>query len=283
MLHPRLRACQPVLGLFAQDDPTISPRKLGAVAPRLGLLDRSDDRWPKLLDALTDLNDSATDGSMYKLFFLGRHGQGYHNVGARRYGAALWDAYWTKFNGDGDLVWGPDPDLTALGKQQARDAHAVWKKELAAGAPIPDKAYSSPLSRAIDTHQIIYSDLASEAPTPLVVENLREFYGKDTCDKRSTRSEIVSAFPEVDIEEGFTEEDELWTEEPESKENVRERAADVVERIFCEADDAQVIAITAHRNILHELLHLVGREGYSYGLATGGILPVVVKATPVAR
>ncbi|KAF7313103.1 hypothetical protein MKEN_00996200 [Mycena kentingensis (nom. inval.)] len=239
------------------------------VPPRFGLLDASEDRWPKFLASLAHLNETATDGSMYKLFFLGRHGQGYHNLAANKYGKTLWDAHWTKLQGDGEIIWGPDPELTPLGEEQARYAHAVWKTELAAGAPLPQRAYCSPLTRALETHQIIYSGLGFLVSTPLVMEDLRECYGEHTCDKRRTRSEIARAFPEILIEDGFTEEDELWTEKREQEHSWRRRAESFMERVFREARDAQVIAITAHRGTVHGLVHVAGREDYAYGLSFG--------------
>ncbi|KAF7325076.1 Phosphoglycerate mutase-like protein [Mycena kentingensis (nom. inval.)] len=275
---------EPVPGFFLQDDPNVSFPDIGAVPPRFGLLDASDARWTTFLARLTQLNESATDGALYKLLFLGRHGQAYHNLAELKYGTIAWDAYWSKLNGDDEFVWGPDAALTNLGNKQARDARAVWKTELAFRAPMPQKAYCSPLTRAIQTHRIVYS---APTPTALVIENLREYYGEHTCDKRRTRSELVADFPEIDIESGFTEEDELWTEVRETEESRRARANDVLERVFRESEsgDAQVIAITAHGGIIEEVVRIVGRKWYTSlkGLPTGGILPIVVKAIPVIK
>ena len=47
------------------------------VPPRFGLKDDSSARWQKLLSHIRQLNATAEDGVLYKLFILGRHGQGY--------------------------------------------------------------------------------------------------------------------------------------------------------------------------------------------------------------
>lgn len=49
-------------------------------------------------------------------------------------------------------------------------------------------------------------------------------YGVHTCDKRRSRTYLQSEFPEFNIEEGFTEDDELY--DP----NVRELSSHVIER-----------------------------------------------------
>ena len=78
----------------------------------------------------------------------------------------------------------------------------------------------------------------AELPPILIVENVREMNGEHTCDKRNTLSYITrtyitrSAPPKFIVEEGFAEEDELWTEEREPTEHVRERVVDVLDRIF---------------------------------------------------
>ncbi|KAF8559457.1 hypothetical protein OG21DRAFT_1480798 [Imleria badia] len=60
-------------------------------------------------------------------------------------------------NGDGDIVWGPDPRLTELGEQQARNAHLAWKEELRFGVLVPGKFYTSPLMRAIQTNKLAFN------------------------------------------------------------------------------------------------------------------------------
>jgi hypothetical protein len=63
-------------------------------------------------------------------------------------------------------------------------------------------------------------------------KNCREENGRHSCDKRKTRSEIRHDFPNLDIEEGFEEEDVLWSPEREIHESLERRAKQVLDRIF---------------------------------------------------
>lgn len=50
------------------------------------------------------MNEEARDGTAIKVFFLGRHGEGWHNVAERSYGTPEWNRYWSKVNGDGNMT-----------------------------------------------------------------------------------------------------------------------------------------------------------------------------------
>ena len=71
-------------------------------------------------------------------------------------------------------------------------------------------------------------------------KNLREEYGEHTCDLRRPRSAIAEEFPPptYGFEDGFTEEDVLWkADERETKEHVRSRARQVLDRIFAQEEE----------------------------------------------
>ncbi|KAJ6483138.1 histidine phosphatase superfamily [Mycena sanguinolenta] len=269
-------------GFFAQDDPLAD----AAVPARFGLLDSSSQRWSTLLSRLRALNAaSGVTGTMYKLIFFGRHGQGYHNVGENKYGTKAWDDYWAMLNGDDELTWGPDPELTALGLAQASVASEMWKAEHRdAQIPRPDSFFCSPLTRAMQTAATTFEGTFNNVCI-LVVENCREEHGEHTCDKRSTRTHIESTFSfnredelHFEFEPGFAETDTIWLPDVrETKLQAAERAKGVLDRIFSENDEALFISITAHSGIINAFLHAMGRARYA--LPTGGVIPVVVKAT----
>ncbi|KIY47419.1 phosphoglycerate mutase-like protein [Fistulina hepatica ATCC 64428] len=240
------------------------------VPPRFGLIDESPDRWPKLLSYIRQLNETAERGCSYKLVVLGRHGQGFHNVAGLKYGTQAWDDYWAKLNGDGEIVWGPDPELTTLGMEQARDVNSLWKQEISEGAlPLPDKAYCSPLTRALSTHMITFDGLMKDGmEPPLILENCREENGVHTCDKRKTRSYLSERFVGYDIEPGFLEEDELWDPNVrETEQHVVERARVVLNTIF-DHPEHTFVSVTAHSGFINGFLSAVGRGFYE--LPTGG-------------
>lgn len=144
-----------------------------------------------------------------------------------------------------------DPLLTDVGEEQAKEAHAAWAAEIPSGALLPEKLYTSPMTRAMHTNDITFEGLyAGSRPTVTIVEvrtylnvpfrrsiehspqNCREHYGKHTCDKRQTRTRIHADFPQLIFEEGFAEEDELWTPVRETEAHIDERARKVLDRVF---------------------------------------------------
>jgi hypothetical protein len=54
---------------------------------------------------------------MIFLLSIGRHGQGWHNLGTEFYGDK-WDEWRTK-TGDDRVTWGPDAELTPKGRMEA--------------------------------------------------------------------------------------------------------------------------------------------------------------------
>ncbi|KAG8973651.1 hypothetical protein FRC05_008587 [Tulasnella sp. 425] len=283
-----------VPGYFVHDEPALDQLALSPPPPRFGLIDSSPGYWTKFKATVKKLNDEAGPSCSYKLVFIGRHGEGYHNVAEAFYGTKAWDDYWSLLNGNGTITWGPDAKLTELGIEQARMAHQRWVTELHSGGgiPLPTKLYSSPLSRAAKTLEITFQNVTHERP--LIMENLREVIGVHTCDKRSTRSEIHRAFPEFNIEKGFREEDLLW--KPDIRETNEERDARV-KRVFdkiLQTDDtcgwllinvasrfadqkALDIGIVAHGGIIQSSLRVIGHQPYP--VMTGGVIPLLIKVT----
>lgn len=56
-----------------------------------GLLDKTEDRWKRLTARIHELNGDSDDLTAYKLIYLARHGEGYHNVAEAKYGKEAWD------------------------------------------------------------------------------------------------------------------------------------------------------------------------------------------------
>lgn len=146
-------------GIFAQDDPSTNDSKFNYLKNDFGLILHGS--WHALNIKLNLLQDEAdrsyrnsngTVQTKYKLLFVARHGQGYHNLAIEIYGQKAWDDYWSKKNGDGNIVWGPDPELTPLGVEQAKKNNIAWKKQISdKQAPVPDLFFVSPFTRATDT------------------------------------------------------------------------------------------------------------------------------------
>ncbi|KII90523.1 hypothetical protein PLICRDRAFT_39086 [Plicaturopsis crispa FD-325 SS-3] len=280
-----------VPGFFAQDDPNADAALIGATPAAFGLLDTSSDRWSTFRSRIENMNTQSPSGTSYKVVFFGRHGEGYHNLGKATHGPEAWDGILSRLEGDGTMTWGPDPQLTPLGVQQAEAARALWITERAAGAPLPDKMFCSPFQRALKTCAVTFGGVVEHGKIVLVLENLRERSGVHTCDRRHPRSRIIASLPtlpisssqsqvEFEIALDVTEEDTYWDPETrETMDQVSARARSVLDRVFGanDAGDTTFVSITAHVDIIEGFLLALGRGRYS--LPTGGVIPVVVKAT----
>ncbi|WVN90699.1 uncharacterized protein L203_105941 [Cryptococcus depauperatus CBS 7841] len=247
-----------------------------------GLKDESPERWHNLKAAIKKLQDEAPKGVYYKVLFLGRHGEGYHNFAKAKYGGKAWGKHWASLYGDGELTWGPDPELTPLGISQAQSVYRCWLQEAKFGAPIKKgemKWYVSPMARAGHTLQVSWGELL--AGVPEICEDWREHYGVNTCDERVTKTEIQKRFPDFIFEEGFAENDELWKpDDRETEEHMQMRAQRAMDKLFGPSGAKETyISITGHHGIFRNLLAVLHHRKYS--LDTGEMLPVVVKATRI--
>ncbi|GAA5913522.1 hypothetical protein JCM8208_000700 [Rhodotorula glutinis] len=244
-----------------------------------GLIDRSPSRWRTFQHAIEQLNRDADVHTAYKVFYLGRHGEGVHNVAERVHGSSEWDRYWSMLNGDGNMTWGPDPLLTPVGVSQAMRNTAAWVKEARAGVPLPQSLYSSPLSRAMSTLEITWSDLLFSRVTPVVKESLREVTGVHTCDKRRTKSYLHKHYPSFEFEVPFSEHDQRWS--PDWRESDRQatfRLQQALNDLFA-TDASTYISITAHGGAISAFLRACGHpNAATLGVSTGSMVPVVVKA-----
>ncbi|QRV96967.1 histidine phosphatase family containing protein [Ceratobasidium sp. AG-Ba] len=279
---------QVVPGYFIQTDNSTDPSKVGPNPPAFGLkANTSATYWSDFKASISKLQREAPKGVRYAVCWFGRHGQGWHNVAESFYGTQAWDDYWSKLNGDGNMTWGPDALLTDLGKQQAQLAHNAWVTELAKKdpVPLPTKLFSSPMSRAASTLNITFSgvlvdvDGKHDIVKPYIMENLREIIGVHTCDERRTKTYLRKTY-DFRIEPGFTENDELWTadhRETDEEANTRLKAA--LDTIFGKllSNHDTFFSITAHSGAIGAALRVLGHRQYS--LPTGGVIPVVIKAT----
>ncbi|KAK6205593.1 phosphoglycerate mutase [Scheffersomyces amazonensis] len=249
--------------------------------------------WDDIITKLNTLNKNIEDKTktQYKLLFLSRHGQGYHNLAHAKYGNDAWNDYWSKLNGDGKIVWGPDPLLTDLGKSQAKENSEFWKQQLRNNKNKnqdlikPTAFFVSPLSRSIDTLIGTWGDIIDiKAIKPLIQDNLRETAGVHTCDKRSSRTIIAQKYESKGfvIEPGFVEEDVYF--KPDYRETVGEQSLRIYKQfqfLFNGYPNDEVISITSHSGTIRAQLLVLGHRSFAVG--TGGIIPVFVKATKVEK
>ncbi|ETN41469.1 uncharacterized protein HMPREF1541_03405 [Cyphellophora europaea CBS 101466] len=289
---------QAVPDYFVQSDPTTNDSSFSFLTSNFGLVSRSyssdpsypsdkpdPTQWELFFHHLDTLNADAPPSTTYRLLFLGRHGQGYHNVAESFYGTVQWDCYWSTLEGNETVSWA-DAHLTTVGQGQARTASAFWDSQIRdQKMKTPDAYYLSPFDRAIETADITYRSLTfppGSAPfSPLIKEMLRETNGVHTCDRRSPLSTIKARWhdPPYRIEKGFSEKDELW--KPDLRETASAHTARMLHALddILRHDDSTVISITVHSGVIAAILRGVGHRVFK--METGGIIPVLVKAERV--
>lgn len=243
--------------------------------------DSSSKIWPRFEQYIRSIASSTGPNESYKVLFLGRHGQGWHNVAESKYGTKAWDCYYSALDGHDGLVWA-DAHLTPAGAQQAKDVHTLWATQLPRGLPAPETYYVSPLTRTIQTAALSFANLPlpRDAPyAPYIAELLREALGVHTCDRRSTRTQIASAFPDVVFEPGFADADPLWEADYREPAGARRyRLASFLDDVFAR-DDKVFLSLTSHSGAIASILEAVGHRGFR--LETGGVIPVFLKAERV--
>ncbi|OOF94656.1 hypothetical protein ASPCADRAFT_516101 [Aspergillus carbonarius ITEM 5010] len=282
-----------VPGFFYQSEPTTDASTFDYASSNFGLIPRpyptdttapeveTKTPWERFAHHIRSLNHTADENTCYKVLFLGRHGEGYHNVAEREYGTVEWDRHYSLLPGTSTITF-TDARLTETGKSQARTAHSTWAQQIKTGIPIPESFYVSPLNRCLETAHITFSGLGvqgTEPFRPLVKELLRETIGQHTCDSRSSKSAIEAEYPLYRIEPGFTETDELYDPLLRESNSARDkRFRDLLQDIFTN-DGMVFLSLTAHSGAITSLLNVLGHRRFD--LETGGVIPVLVRGEKV--
>lgn len=269
-----------VPGFFKQSDSETDEFKFNYLKEDFG----KTKEWSEIFEQLDELNANAQDNEQYKVMFLARHGQGYHNLANAQYGQKAWDEKWSKLTGDGTIVWAPDPELTELGVNQALDNAYVWEQQIAKGIRLPTQWFASPFRRSVDTLIKTWEKHVDlKQVQPLIKEDFRETMGVHLCDKRSSRSTIANKYQDLGfvIEEGFVEEDIYFKDD--YRETIEEHSIRInrsFQFIFNNYKDS-VINITSHSGSIRSQLLVLNHRPFMIG--TGGMIPVFVKGTKITK
>lgn len=144
--------------------------------------------------------------------------------------------------------------------------------------PTPQSHYTSPLARCLETTRLVFSGLevAPDRPFQPVIKNkLRERFGEHTCDRRSTRSWIVSNYPEFKIEDGITENDEEWKADKRETENeIANRVKELLDDVFLN-DNKTFISFTAHSGLIRALYSVTKHP--EVWVSAGTMVPLLIK------
>lgn len=229
---------------------------------------------------MQSLIDAAPKGVTYKVLYMGRHGEGDHNVAESFYGTKAWDDYWSKLEGNGTVIWA-DAHLTDVGKGQVLQAHDFMAEQISGNKmPAPQTYYVSPLYRCLQTANLTFArlNLPHDRPfQPVIKELLREENGEHTCDRRSSRTVIQRAFPGWTFEPGFSETDQLWrADHRETHDEHDARTRIFLTELFAR-DRSTYVSLTSHSGAIASKLRVIGHR--EFRLATGGMIPALVRAT----
>lgn len=258
-----------VTGIFQQDDAATDPSTFNFLTSNFGLINRTypsdsscpdrkhSTQWQRLAHYISTLNRKAPRNERYTLFFMGRHGEGFHNAAESYFGTPAWNCYWSELDGNGTVTWA-DAKLTIDGIEQAKVVNKFWN-HLIKDEKItpPETFYTSPLYRCLDTAKITFEGVKlprKNSFVPVVKEFLREGISAHTCDRRHSKSFIKKNFPGFKFEKGFAEEDPYWTElfaEPRANQDARSKA--VLDDILSN-DDSTYISISSHSGEIGSLL-----------------------------
>ncbi|KAK2625307.1 hypothetical protein QTJ16_005676 [Diplocarpon rosae] len=283
-----------VTGYFLQDEESTDPTGFDFTTTNFGLIDRTYPadadlspnskltQWQRFARQIAKLNFDSGANVAYKLFYFGRHGEGYHNVAEAFYGSEAWDCYWSLRDGNETLTWA-DALLTPTGEAQALRAHAFWESAIRLQKiPTPESYYASPLLRCLATANLTFSglDLPKESPfVPTIKEGFREVIGVHTCDRRSAKAVIRERYPDWPIEEDFAEDDPLWSPTlRETDQAIDQRTAKVLEDVWA-ADKHVYISVSAHSGEIASVLRVLNHRPFPLG--TGQAIPILIKAEKV--
>ncbi|RCK58108.1 Phosphomutase-like protein 3 [Candida viswanathii] len=244
---------------FSQSDATVPPADVN-YTHNFGLF--AQYTWDDVVQSL---------GPNEKLFFLQRHGEGYHNVAPGNFTHDEWVCYWSLQPGKDGVIW-QDAELTPHGIKQIQSISRQINQTV--GFPEPQRFYVSPLRRTLQTWLYTWSNLPHLKP--VIKELAREVYGIDTESQRHSKSYISENYPYFDFEPGFSEKDVAW--EPDTRERTQHvdyRAAKLLTEIFDESnDDEKVISVVLHSGIIYSILNVVGHRYFP--MYTGQAIPVIV-------
>ncbi|GME85502.1 unnamed protein product [Ambrosiozyma monospora] len=262
-----------VPGFFKQSDNSTDAKTFD-YHDNLGLNDSLT--WTEFKQQIDDLNANAELGVSYKVLYYARHGEGWHNVASDFYGDAF-GCYYTNFETDGNMTWGPDPYLTEKGIEQAKNNSALIKSLIKDDFPLPQAFYSSPFTRCADTLNYTWYDIAL-APgyaTPVFKEVIREVLGGGTPDLRRDRAYLEERYPSWDFEANFPFNDTLYSPDwRETSAGLEWRGRFFLDDMF-ETEESTFISATSHGGIGTGIMAAAGHREFS--LVTGAIIPMVIK------
>jgi broad specificity phosphatase PhoE len=172
---------------------------------------------------------------MKTLYFI-RHGTSQHNVLFKNFGSKIF--YDTRYY---------DTKLTGEGHEQSLFLGKTWDEK-----DRIELVITSSLSRTLETTMNIFKNTR----VPIISLDLfKEFpQGLHTCNKRSTKNELLKKFPRIDFSNLETNEDVMWNPiKEETMDELNERIKQMKE--FIQQRHEKKIAIVCHNSIMGQFMN----------------------------
>jgi len=201
-----------------------------------------------------------------KILYIVRHGQALHNPraeAAKAKGCSM-EEFFELMRQDDVL----DAELTPLGRDQAKRcfhsyfaADRFHHEKSTRRSPKVDLIVSSPLSRAIETANLVYPTTSSTPVPKICIEDFREVNGELLNGKRRSKTELLHLYPSWDFDMLETDDDVLWTPEMEAFEAAAERGYRGLAFLLLKRPEERILLVS-HGGILrytmnqHPLVHL---------------------------
>lgn len=183
---------------------------------------------------------------MRKEIWIVRHGQAAHNpkAEAAKDAGCSHDEFLSLMQQDDVL----DAPTTELGKQQALELHKKYSWDHL------DLIVSSPLSRALETADIVVPPSNDNTTKRVCVEDFREINGWLLNAKRRDRAELETTFPAWDFD-AITQTDELWTKNLEEQVDCAYRGYEGLRWLLNRPEEK--ILLVCHGGILRFMMNLI--------------------------
>ncbi|KAL3420273.1 phosphoglycerate mutase [Phlyctema vagabunda] len=257
-------------GYFLQDDESTKAKTFNFKIQNFGLKpfkrsekDKRKTSWQRLEAKVDELNATSKGLAKYKLLFIGRHSEAKQQKDG--------------FSDEADEENWQDPSLTQTGARQAKEANMFWLYQLLReDMSLPQRFYSGPQKKCLETAQITYSNLAEdESPLVVTVKDTLRTKADGLIERRRPKTEIQTGHPTFNFEEDFTETDQLWeTIAPDSDDHADQRMESFLEKLFDE-DESSFISLTVDAGAVAAFLRVLGHRDFD--LPPAHIIPVLVK------
>jgi broad specificity phosphatase PhoE len=185
--------------------------------------------------------------SRSKTLYIVRHGQALHNPRAEvaKANGCSMDEFLDWMRQDDAL----DADLTDLGRDQAKSVSTVRDLTI-------DLVVSSPLSRALETADLVYPPKTTGTATTkrVSMEDFREVNGNLLNGKRRSRVYLQERFKHWNFENLQSDEDDLWTIDMEDFDATAERGYRGLSWLLQQQQHERILLVS-HGGILRYLMN----------------------------